>query len=106
MLVIAAVISVINDLNYGTWRSFIKTNLHYWDIFEATTEDDEIAISNWKRKNALALYVIRETCASDKLPLIENIRKAKIAWDTLEEMCNINTGGYLISLLSLENAYA
>ena len=61
-----------------------------WDIVEATTkppmpEGDEIAFMAWSKKNALALYLIRESCGSNKFPLIGKIREAKKAWDTLAE---------------------
>ena len=50
-----------------------------WNIVETTTEP---TTPNWSKKNALALYLIRESCESDKLSLIKKISKAKIAWDT------------------------
>ena len=53
----------------------------HWNIFETTTEPTSAA---WSKKNALALYLIRESCESDKFSLIEKIRKAKIAWDTTD----------------------
>ena len=62
-----------------------------WDIVEAATEpptpkNDEIAFKDWSRKNALALYLIREWSGSKGFPLIGKISTAKIAWDTLVEM--------------------
>ncbi len=62
-----------------------------WDIVEAATKpptpkNDKIAFKDWSRKNALALYLIREWSGSKEFPLIGKISMAKIAWDTLAEM--------------------
>ncbi|KAK7830163.1 hypothetical protein CFP56_028518 [Quercus suber] len=78
---------------------------HYlWDIVEATTkppmpEGDEIAFKAWSKKNALALYLIRESCGSNIFPFIGKINEAKKAWDTLAEkfkpvMVNIGLSQY------------
>ena len=65
--------------------------LHLLDIVEAATEpptpkNDEIAFKDWSRKNALALYLIRESSRPKEFRLIGKISTAKIAWDTLTEM--------------------
>ena len=49
-------------------------------IVETTNEPTTPA---WSKKNALALYLIRESCGSDKFSLIEKISKAEDAWDEL-----------------------
>ena len=53
-----------------------------WNIVETTTEPTTPA---WSKKNALALYLIRESCGQDRFSLIEKISMAKIAWDTIAE---------------------
>ena len=58
-----------------------------WNIVEKTTEPTTPA---WSKKNALALYLIRESCGSDRFSLIEKISKAKDAWDEIE----FNSGIY------------
>ena len=51
-----------------------------WNIVETTTEPTTCA---WSRNNALVLYLIRQSCKSDRFSLIEKIDKAKDAWDAL-----------------------
>ena len=53
-----------------------------WNIVETTTEPTTPA---WSKKNALALYLIRESCGLDRLSLIEEISKAKDAWDEIAD---------------------
>ena len=53
-----------------------------WNIAETTTPA-------WSKKNALALYLIRESCGQDRFSLIENISEAKKAWDEIA-----NSGSY------------
>ena len=50
-----------------------------WNIVETTTEPTTPA---WSKKNALALYLIRESYESDRFSLIEKISKAEDAKDT------------------------
>ena len=82
------------------------TELNLWDIVEAaieppTPKNDEIAFEDWSRKNALALYLIRESFGSDALPLIGNISTAKIAWDTLAKECKPKSKLSLSSILKI-----
>ena len=51
-----------------------------WNIVETTTEPTTPA---WSKKNALALYLIRESCGLDRFSLIEKISKAEDAWDKI-----------------------
>ena len=61
---------------------------HYLrEIVETTNEPTTTA---WRKKNALALYLIRESCGSDRFTLIEKISKAKDAWEKIE----FNSGIY------------
>ena len=53
-----------------------------WNIVETTTEPTTPA---WSKKNALALYLVRESCGSDRFSLIEKISKAKDAWDEIAD---------------------
>ena len=88
-----AILSASNEESYVAWANRLKTYFmdhNLWDIVEATTkppmpEDDEIAFKAWSKKNALALYLIRESCGSSVFPFIGNISEAKKAWDTLAE---------------------
>lgn len=82
-----------DEESYMTWADRMKTyfkNNDLLEIVEATTEppmpeDDEIAFKAWSQKNALALFLIRESCGSNIFPLIGNISEAKKAWDTLAD---------------------
>ena len=79
------------------WRNRTKTllmNCHLWNIVETTTEPTTPASS---KKNALALYLIRESGGLARCDSIKKINNAKHAWDTLA-----NTG----SNLSPENTHA
>ncbi|KAL0007984.1 hypothetical protein SO802_009486 [Lithocarpus litseifolius] len=53
-----------------------------WNIVETTTEPTTPA---WSKKNALALFFIRESYGPAGFDLIEKISMAKIAWDTFAE---------------------
>ena len=60
---------------------------HYLrEIVETTNKPTTPAWS----KNALALYLIRESCGTDRFTLIEKISKAKVAWKKIE----FNSGIY------------
>ena len=55
---------------------------HYLrEIVETTNKPTTPA---WSKKNALALYLIRESCGTDRFTLIEKISKAKVAWKKIE----------------------
>ena len=56
-----------------------------WNIVETTTEPTTPA---WSKKNALALYLIRESCGLDRFSLIEKISNAKTAWDKIADSCS------------------
>ena len=61
---------------------------HYLrEIVETTNKPTTLA---WSKKNALALYLIRESCGTDRFTLIEKISKAKVAWKKIE----FNSGIY------------
>ena len=74
-----------------------------WNIVETTTEPTTPA---WSKKNALALYLIRESYGQDRFSLIGKISMAKIAWDTIAEMNKSNTDPDSGSYLFLENTHA
>ena len=50
-------------------------------IVETTNEP---TTPNWS-KDALALYLIRESCGLDRFSLIEKISNAKTAWDKIAD---------------------
>ena len=60
----------------------ILRNHDLWNIVETTTEPTTPA---WSKKNALALYLIRESCGLDRFSLIEKISNAKTAWDKIAD---------------------
>ncbi|XP_075644587.1 uncharacterized protein LOC142615704 isoform X4 [Castanea sativa] len=71
--------------SYVDWSNRTKTFLmkhDLWNIVETTPEPTTPA---WSKKNALALYFIRESFGSDGFYLVEKISKAKDAWDTFAE---------------------
>ena len=92
--------------SYVAWSNQMKTILmkhDLWNIVETTTKP---ATPAWSKKNALALYLIRESCRQDRFCLIEKITMAKIAWDTIAEMNKSNTYPDSGSYLSPENTHA
>ena len=50
-------------------------------IVETTNEP---TTSDWSKKNALALYLIRESCGSNRFSSIEKISKVEDAWEVIE----------------------
>ncbi|KAM4071931.1 hypothetical protein ACB094_11G098700 [Castanea mollissima] len=77
--------------SYVAWSDRMQAFLmehDLWNIVETTSEPTTPA---WSKKNALALYLIRESCGSDRFSLIEKISIAKIAWDTFAEMSKSDT---------------
>ena len=62
-------------------KFFLKEH-DLWNVVETTTEPTTPA---WSKKNALALYLIRESCGSNRFSLIEKISKAKNAWDKIAD---------------------
>ncbi|KAM4073186.1 hypothetical protein ACJW30_M001800 [Castanea mollissima] len=79
------------DESYVDWSKRMKTFLmkhDLWNIVETTTEPTTPA---WSKKNALALYIIRESCGMAGFDLIEKISKAKDAWDTFAEESKSDT---------------
>ena len=55
---------------------------HYLKEIVETT--DKPTTPAWSKKNALALYLIRESCGSNRFTLIEKINKANDAWKKIE----------------------
>ena len=72
-----------------------KRNLR--KIVETTNEP---TTPDWSKENALALYLIRESCRLGRFSSIEKISAAKIAWNTFAKMSK--SGNYL----SPENTHA
>ncbi|XP_050281782.1 uncharacterized protein LOC126722672 isoform X1 [Quercus robur] len=78
------VVSEEKEVSYVRWSNRMKEVLMYhdlWNIVEITTEP---TTPNWSKKNAMALYLIRESCGSDRFSLIEKISEAEVAWATLD----------------------
>ena len=105
----ATVSEVLNVNNYLGWSVQVRTYLiaqDLWDIVEATDEcpkpeDDEAAFKAWSKKNAMALHVIQISCPQRICHVICLITSAKIAWETLESICNIPKSDYFGMSLSL-----
>ena len=98
----ATVSEVLNVNNYLGWSVQVRTYLiaqDLWDIVEATDacpkqEDDESAFKAWSKKNAMALHVIQISCPQWMCHVISLITSAKIAWETLEEICCLPKSRY------------
>ena len=104
-----AVSEVLNVDNYLVWSVQVKTYLiaqDLWDIVEATDkcpkqEDDEAASKDCSKKNAMALHVIQISCSQRICHVISLITSAKIAWETLEEICRFHKSDYVGMSLSI-----
>ena len=92
-----------DDESYGDWSKQMESymnKLNLLDIVKTTTnrstlEDDGIAFKDWSMKNALALYLILASFGSKADTLIGKISEAKIAWDTLAEKYDSDSGSNL-----------
>ena len=76
------------------------TDQQLWDIVEGTNEPpnaetDEAAFMAWSEKNALAFRVIVFLCGYRLRFAIWGITLAKIAWDTLVEICTFPKSCYI-----------
>jgi hypothetical protein len=93
----AAVSEVLDIDNYFVWSVQVRTYLiaqDLWNIVKATEEpckqeNDEAASKAWTKKNAMALHVIQISCEPRICFAIGLITSAKIAWETLEEICSL-----------------
>ena len=93
----AAVSEVLDGDNYFVWSVQLRNYLmvhDLWDIVKATneaskSENDETASKAWTQKNIMALHIIQISCGQRICFVINLITSAKIAWDTLEEICCI-----------------
>ncbi|KAF2318356.1 hypothetical protein GH714_005890 [Hevea brasiliensis] len=92
---------LLDGLNYANWsvcmRSYLLAN-DLWDIVEATNEapspeEAEAEFKAWIKKNAAALHAIQISCKSDILSQIKEIGSARICWDTLAEMHEVQSPG-------------
>ena len=101
---IPAVIKRLVDVdNYEDWSLQVKTYLtdeQLWDFVEGTNEPpkaetDEAAFMAWPEKNALAFRVIVFSCGYRFRFAIWWITSAKIAWDSLAEICKFPERSYI-----------
>lgn len=107
----AAVSEVLDVDNYLVWSVQLRNYLmvhDLWDIVKATNEppkleNDEAASKAWSRKNIMALHMIQISCGQRICFVISLITSAKIAWDTLEEICRIPKNVYEGISLSLKH---
>ena len=99
----AAVSEVLNVDNYLVWSVQVRTYLiaqDLWDIVQATKKrpklkNDKAAFKAWSKKNAMTLHVIQISCVQQICHVISLITSAKIAWETLEEICSIAKRHYV-----------
>ncbi|KAF2318359.1 hypothetical protein GH714_005959 [Hevea brasiliensis] len=101
MMATNIVSELLDGLNYANWsvcmRSYLLAN-DLWDIVEATNEapspeEAEAEFKAWIKKNAAALHAIQISCKSDILSQIKEIGSARICWDTLAEMHEVQSPG-------------
>ncbi|XP_030965501.1 uncharacterized protein LOC115986525 [Quercus lobata] len=86
---------VPEEYDYVAWSVRMKAYLKacdLWDIVEAATqspkpEDDEIAFNAWSKKDAIALYLIRESSSAFYSSLFP-AGTAQNAWDILAKFYN------------------
>ena len=80
----AAVVEVLKRGNYLDWSVRVKTSLMaqgLWDVVEPRIgfpTPENVAVLN-----AMALYVIQNSCGPDTFSDIREITSARLAWETL-----------------------
>ncbi|XP_057989248.1 uncharacterized protein LOC110645578 isoform X2 [Hevea brasiliensis] len=92
---------LLDGLNYANWSVCMKNYLlanDLWDIVEATTEapspeEAEAEYKAWIKKNAAALHAIQISCMSHILSQIKEIGSARICWDSLAKMHEVQSPG-------------
>ncbi|KAF2318367.1 hypothetical protein GH714_006113 [Hevea brasiliensis] len=92
---------LLDGLNYANWSVCMKNYLlanDLWDIVEATTEapspeEPEGEYKAWIKKNAAALHAIQISCMSHILSQIKEIGSARICWDSLAKMHEVQSPG-------------
>ncbi|KAJ8756304.1 hypothetical protein K2173_025116 [Erythroxylum novogranatense] len=80
--------------NYPEWSVSMRKNLEaqgYWEAVEPTSIPRNS--DNWRAKNNIALVTIRSFCHPLILSKIYNISSAKIVWDTLAKMYELQLLG-------------
>ena len=94
-LIAVLLLLVPEEYDYVAWSVRMKAYLKacdLWDIVEAATqppkpEDDEIAFNAWSKKDAIALYLIRESSSAFNSSLFR-AGTAQDAWDILAKFYN------------------
>nr|POE55965.1 hypothetical protein CFP56_64387 [Quercus suber] len=102
---------VPEEESYVARRDRMKTILMRHDLWNIVETNTEPTTPTWSKKNAMALYLIRECCGLRRFSLIEKIKDAKSAWDAFAKMGESDTGPVIAdpdsgSYLSPENTHA
>jgi transposase InsO family protein len=86
-------ITRLNNHNYQSWRSRIKSYLEgqdLWEIVNGTDieqpKDNPEALRKWKIKAGKAMYVLKSTIEDELLGRIRDDDTPKMAWDTFASL--------------------
>ncbi|KAJ0865146.1 putative RNA-directed DNA polymerase [Helianthus annuus] len=87
-------IKKLNQTNYKTWMTCIKSYLQGQDLWQVTngsdtrqpTNDINGAVGKWQIKAGRAMFIIKTTVEEDILDHLQDIEYPKAAWDTLEAL--------------------
>ncbi|XP_057508536.1 uncharacterized protein LOC130791411 [Actinidia eriantha] len=85
-------ITRLNNHNYQSWRSRIKSYLEGQDLWEVVGGDstqppkEAEALRKWKIKVGKAMYVLKTTIEDELLGRIRDDDSPKMAWDTFASL--------------------
>ncbi|KAJ8756306.1 hypothetical protein K2173_025118 [Erythroxylum novogranatense] len=85
---------ILTIANYPEWSASMRKNLEaqgLWEVVEARSIPRNS--DNWRDKNNSALFTIRSSCDCLILSKIHDICSAKIVWDTLAKMYEMQMHG-------------
>ncbi|XP_076907755.1 uncharacterized protein LOC143564329 [Bidens hawaiensis] len=88
---IASGIRKLNQSNYTTWATCVKSYLQGQDLWGVTNEPDtELpridtngAVHKWNVKAGRAMYILKTTVEEEMLEYFQETESPKVAWDTL-----------------------
>nr|KAJ0224878.1 hypothetical protein LSAT_V11C100031760 [Lactuca sativa] len=75
-------IKKLNNNNYKTWETCMKSNLEGQDLWEVVEEDVNGALRKWKIKAGKAMFALKTTIEEEMLEHIRDENTPKEAWDT------------------------
>ena len=85
-------IARLNNHNYQSWRSRIRSYLEGQDLWEVVNGSDTTppenaeALRKWKIKAGKAMYVLKSTIEDELLGRIKDEDTPKAAWDTFASL--------------------